>query len=274
MEIHSGFVTSGVASIYYEETGTGRPVLFCHAGVTDRRLWEHQFANPVPGHRYVRSDMRGFGKSEWAAEKYSPTDDLLNVIDALGLDDLVLVGCSMGGRASLEIAVRRPDQVSGLIIVGAGLPGWQPDGGGYTPPQWAELDPLWEAKDWTGLATIDADVWLVGVGRERTDVDPDLHRFVVEMGLTPVSTELERDDYFSWSLENEGGHWGKVDVPSLVMVGEHDLPDLVTSTRLLAELISSHPRELLTGTAHLPSLERPDLFNPLLEDFLRSLSSA
>ena len=121
--LNSGYTPSGAAKIYYEEVGTGRPVLFCHAGVTDRRMWDPQFDNPVLGHRYIRSDMRGFGNSEWVAEAYRSHADILAVIEHLDLDDVVLVGCSMGGKAAMEVTVAAPERISGLVVIGAGEPG-------------------------------------------------------------------------------------------------------------------------------------------------------
>lgn len=269
MDMVSGYARSGRADIYYETVGEGKPVVFCHAGVTDRRLWDPQFEDPVAGHRYVRSDMRGFGNSEWVAEPYQPHRDILAVIDHLDLDEMILVGCSMGGRATLELAVTIPDRVVGILVAGTGLPGWQPEGGGYTPPQWANLDPLWEAEDWERLATIDAEVWAIGVGREESDVDPAFVAEMIEMDLKPISTELERDEHMSWLEPSIEDRIDEIDVPAVVVVGEHDLPDLVTGTGHLADRIGAE-RHVLSGTAHLPSLERPDQFNPILTEFLAS----
>ena len=270
MEFTSGYADSGRANIYYEETGTGRPVVFCHAGVTDRRLWDHQFASPIAGYRYIRSDMRGFGNSEWVAEPYQPHRDIRAVIDHLDLEDLVLVGCSMGGKASLELAVELGDRVDGIVVSGAGLPGWEPADGGYTPPQWADLDPLWEAEDWDEIVRIDAEVWAVGVGREKSEVDPGFVAKMMEMDLKPVTTELERDEYMSWADPPISHRIDQIQAPAMVVVGEHDLPDIVTSTGLLAERLGAK-RHVLAGTAHLPALETPGAFNRILEDFLTSV---
>ena len=270
-----GFVESGGARIFFHAVGEGRPVLFAHAGVADHRMWDRQFADPVPGHRYVRSDMRGYGRSEWVPEAHTPTADVEAVIDHLDLHDVIAVGCSMGGRIALELAVRRPERVGGVVVIGTGLPGWEPPDGGYVPPQWADdiLDPLWETKDWPALAALDAEVWLVGVGRDAADVDADLHRRFVEMDVTPLETELERNELFSWAVPNLGERLDEITAPSLVMVGEFDLPDLIDGTGLLAERISDHPRVLIRGAAHLASMERPDAFAAAFRPWLAALGS-
>jgi pimeloyl-ACP methyl ester carboxylesterase len=269
MTLRSGFARSGKADIYYEDIGEGRAVVFCHAGVSDRRLWDPQFEAVLPDHRYVRSDMRGFGKSEWVPEPYSPHRDILAVIDHLGLDDVILVGCSMGGRAVMELAVTIPERVAGILVAGSGLPGWEPEDGGYTPPQWSNLDPLWEAEDWDAIARIDAEVWAIGVSREESEVDPGFIAKMVEMDREPIKTENERDKYMTWMEPPIAGRIDEIQAPAVVVVGEHDLPDLVTSTAHLAERLGAE-RHVLPGTAHLPSLETPEQFNLVLGSFLRS----
>lgn len=269
VSLQSGLARSGRADIHYETLGHGRAVVFCHAGVSDRRLWDPQFEARLSDHRYVRSDMRGFGNSQWVAEPYSPHRDILAVIEHLGLDDMILIGCSMGGRAVMELAVTIPERVAGILVSGSGLPGWEPEDGGYSPPQWSNLDPLWEAEDWDAIAKIDAEVWAIGVGREESDVDPGFIAKMVEMDLKPITTELERDEYMSWLEPPIAGRIDEIEAPAVVVVGEHDLPDLVTSTKLLAERLGAD-HHVLPGTAHLPSLETPERFNQVLEAFLRS----
>lgn len=169
----------------------------------------------------------------------------------------------------MELAVELGDRVAGLVVVGAGLPGWEPDDGGYTPPEWETLDPLWEAEDWEAIARVDVSVWGVGVGRDRSDVDPVFIDKMMEMDITPVMTELERDEHMSWMDPPVAHRIEEITVPAMVIVGAHDLPDLVEGTEHLARRLSG-TRHVIPGTAHLPSLERPEQFNRLLRDFLES----
>jgi pimeloyl-ACP methyl ester carboxylesterase len=73
----------------------------------------------------------------------------------------------------------------------------------------------------------------------------------------------------SWLEPSIAGRVDEIEAPAVVVVGEHDLPDLVTSTKLLAERLGAD-HHVLPGTAHLPSLETPERFNQVLEAFLRS----
>jgi pimeloyl-ACP methyl ester carboxylesterase len=234
-------------------------------------MWDDQFDHPVPGHRYVRSDMRGYGRSEWVAEPFSPTTDVETVIDHLGLDDMVLVGCSMGGRVVMEVAVRHPERVAGLVVIGSGTPDWEPPGGWYVPPQYEGSEQLFREGRWDEAARLDTDVWGVGVGRHWDDVDPGFLERMIEMDRIPVQTEYERDEFQGWAEDDMLARVGEISAPILVVVGEHDLPSVVAGTEDLAKRSSDRQLVTIAASAHLPSMERPEVFRPVFEAFLASV---
>ncbi len=88
-------------NIYYEEYGTGKPVILIHGWPLDHQMWEYQIAALVnSGHKVIAYDRRGFGKSDkpWSNNNYEAyADDLKALIDQLNLVDVSLVGFSMGG---------------------------------------------------------------------------------------------------------------------------------------------------------------------------------
>lgn len=83
----------------------GIPVLFLHANVADRRMWRGQWDALTTTHPVISYDRRGFGESRtlWSTP-YSNVTDLWDVMDSLGYDRAVLVGCSMGGRIAIGAA--------------------------------------------------------------------------------------------------------------------------------------------------------------------------
>lgn len=93
---NTGFVGSGSSEIYLESTGSGLPVLFLHAGITDSRMWNPQFEAITTGYHPIRCDMRGFGESRWVPEPFAYHEDAVAVLDHLGAESVVVVGCSMG----------------------------------------------------------------------------------------------------------------------------------------------------------------------------------
>ncbi|MFC4894988.1 alpha/beta fold hydrolase [Streptosporangium amethystogenes subsp. fukuiense] len=81
----------------YDEAGSGPAVLFAHAGMADRRMWEHRFLALSARHRVIRYDWRGYGGSGDAAGEFAHHEELPAVLDALGVERAALVGCSTGG---------------------------------------------------------------------------------------------------------------------------------------------------------------------------------
>lgn len=228
-------------------------------------MWRHQIG-AFAGMRTVAFDRRGFGRSPWGATAFSDLADSLEVIDQLALSDLVVVGCSMGGGLALRLAVARPGLVRGLVLVGADAPGFEPEP--YESPHWPPAVEAFDAGDFERVAQLDADMWVVGVGRTRDDVDDDVYRLVQEMDLIPLKTETERGEHQDDPrLDSLSG----LEVPTLVIVGQHDMPDLVESAHHLAARLSDRPGVVIEGAAHLPSLERPDEFNRHLSDFFATL---
>ena len=110
------------ARIHYRRSGAGFPVVFLHAGVADSRMWEPQAAGLAEHFDVITPDMRGFGDSELPAGAWSPTADVLALMDALSLRQAPhLIGCSIGGRTAIDFALEHPERVSKLVLVGAGV---------------------------------------------------------------------------------------------------------------------------------------------------------
>ena len=123
----SGYAPSGDALIAYWSAGQGRPVVFIHAGIADSRMWRHQLDDVPPGFRYVSLDLRGHGATTLTEARFSNHEDVLAVMDYLEIDAAVVVGCSMGGGTAFDLALTSPERVSGLVVIGAGAPGFDVD---------------------------------------------------------------------------------------------------------------------------------------------------
>lgn len=107
--------------IRYEASGQGSPaVVLVHCWMCDRHLWDHAAPRLARDHRVVTIDLAGHGESgrarkAWTIEAFG--EDVRAVVEALGLDRVVLVGHSMGGPVILEAARRLPGRVVGLVPV-------------------------------------------------------------------------------------------------------------------------------------------------------------
>jgi 3-oxoadipate enol-lactonase len=257
------------AVLAHEVSGSGPALLLVHAGIADRRMWDDQ-AGPFAeaGWTVVRADLPGFGET-------APPDDgpvalwalLRDLLDRLGVDRAVVVGCSLGGRAAVDLALAAPDRVRALVLVGSGLAGHR-----FEEPAlhelWDQSEGAIERGDHQEAARVEVDTWVVGMDRDREAVDPGVRRRVTEMLLRAYAhgeADLEEPD------PPAAGRLGELAVPTLVLVGAHDRPDLHAIADALAGGIPGAERVVLGGTAHLPNMERPAEFNRVVLEFLDKL---
>lgn len=260
------FITTGDTALYCESLGTGRSVLFLHAGVADSRMWNGQFAEKH-GFHLIRFDMRGYGRSKLGSQPFISHNDALAVLDQLGVQQAILVGCSIGANTALQLAAATPERVEGLFLVGADAPGFDP-GIDYESPEWPDAIAAFRAGDLTRVAELDAEMWLAGMDHSVAELDPEIVELFIEMDLIALQNESARDE-----LDNAEPleHIPRIDLPVRVVVGDRDLPQLRAAADHLARELSDSPAVVLADTAHLPSMDRPRAFNDVLDSFLTGI---
>jgi pimeloyl-ACP methyl ester carboxylesterase len=257
--------------IHAESAGAGPAVVLVHAGICDSGMWDAQWRSLPAARRVVRFDMRGFGRSPVPPVAYSHARDLVAVMDAAGIAEAALVGTSMGGRVALEVALAAPDRVSALVLVGSGLPGheWSAAVREY----WAAEEEAIEGGDLAAAAEINVRFWVDGPGRRPEDVDAAVRRRAHAMQLRALELQVpayERDgDLEELLAPDVGDRLGEIGQPALVLVGEADQPDIHAIAERLAAGLPAARTATIPDAAHLPSMERPELFDRLVTGFLR-----
>jgi 3-oxoadipate enol-lactonase len=254
------------ARIHYRRSGAGFPVVFLHAGVADSRMWEPQAAGLGEHFDVITPDMRGYGESELPPVRWSPIADVLGLMDALGLRQMPhLVGCSIGGGVAIDFALEHPERVSKLVLVGAGVSG-QPYDDQYDY-LFAEATAAEETKDLAALNEAEMKLWLVGPGRTVGHIDQRLRDLFLEMNGRALRSDFKNAP--SEKLDPPAfGRLGDIEAPTLVVVGDHDLPDVQETADLLELRIRGARKAIIHDAAHLPNLEHPEKFNRLVLDFL------
>jgi pimeloyl-ACP methyl ester carboxylesterase len=229
-------------------------------------MWNDLVPLLTDSFQVIRFDARGFGESSSPPDgSFARWTDLFAVMDAAGVDRAHLVGVSQGAETALDATLTSPERVDRLVIVGAGMRGWQFSE--ELNARWqAEVD-AWERGDLDGCAEASIQTWFDGPLRSAADVDPDVRLHALAMQRRAI--DLENDDATAEAPDPPSSErLGDVKSPTLVAVGELDQPDMVAIAEALAAGIPGARHELLPGVAHLPPMERPGDFAALLGDFL------
>lgn len=259
---------TAAADLHHEVAGEGPPVVLLHEGIADSRMWEPQWRTFPPRHRTVRFDMRGFGESPLRPGPFSYGRDLVELLDHLALGPAALVGVSLGGSVALQVALARPDLVSALVLVGSGLDGWE--WSDETKAGWAEEEAAFERGDLDAAVDVNLRMWVSGPERSLDDVDPEVRARVAEMQRRAFELWAAIGDAAQEEplVEGVAARLGEIRVPTLVLVGEQDRPEMLAIAEKLAAEIPGARHATIAGTAHVPSMERPAEFDELVLGFL------
>lgn len=267
--MRSGTVQSGQAELAFDRSGSGSSMLLVHSGIAARGMWDGTFERLASRHDVVRVDLRGYGDTALPDEPFSMADDLLRVIDALGLAPATLVGASMGGRAVIDAALLAPEKIAGLVLVGAAASGLP-----ITDPELDAIDrqisAAVERQDFDEAARLDVSAWIVGVGRDRSDLADGVEKRAMALARAtyPVAEHPEEFEH----EPNAAARLGEIRVPTLVVIGGYDRPHAQQVATTLFDRIEGARHVLMEGVAHLPSLEAPDALADIVLQFAEEYS--
>jgi pimeloyl-ACP methyl ester carboxylesterase len=258
------------ARLVGEAAGAGATVVFLHAGIADRRMWRGEMELLKARHRVVAYDRRGFGDSSAEARSFSHVDDLAAVLDRIGATRPVLVGCSQGGRIAIDFALAYPEQVAGLVLVAPAVSG-APSPASY-PPAIAdhieELEHAEEDHDLDRVNALEAWIWLDG----PTSPEGRVGGAVRDLFLSMNSIALHHPEIGEERPQPAAmPRLGQLAMPVLVVWGDLDFEHIQRRSAEIAATVPKGEAFLMPGTAHLPNLERPDVFGVRLSRFLDRL---
>ncbi|MCA9878322.1 MAG: alpha/beta fold hydrolase [Thermomicrobiales bacterium] len=257
------------ADLAYDVTGSGPVVLLLHAGLGDRTMWDAQVPALANEFTVVRLDARGFGETRKPPVAYSSVEDVLAILDHLGVERAHVVGVSMGSQAAIELAVAAPGRVESLVAVAArtGVP---------VSPElragWDHVDALVEAGDIDGAVEYELRMWIDGPQRTPDMIDPTFRERVREMnGALFLRDDDEGEEI---ALDPPAAErLGEVAAPTLVLCGDQDIADVQQAGPLIARVIPGAQLAVLPNASHLPQMEHPERFNDILLGFLRGVSA-
>ncbi|GAA1005295.1 alpha/beta hydrolase [Streptomyces thermogriseus] len=263
------FFPSSDGDLAYLDQGSGDLVVLLHSGWVDHRVLDAQIAALAREFRIVAPDMRGHGLSANATRPFRWADDLAGLLRHLDAGPAALVGLSMGGAVATDTAIEYPELVRGVVVCGAATSEFR-----YTDP-WAQR---MQADCLRALGAGDVDSWLTallgfaaGRGRTPDDLGPDIPRRLREMALHTLSKHTPDEKDWHVPLTDTWARVPGIAVPVLTVNGALDAPDLIAEAERLARTVPDGRSVTIEGAAHYPNLERPEVFNGIVADFLRTL---
>jgi pimeloyl-ACP methyl ester carboxylesterase len=261
--------------LYYEEVGTGIPIVFAHEFAGDYRSYEMQLRFFGRRYRCIAYNARGYPPSDVPKdrERFSQErarDDIRAVLDALNIEKAHIVGLSMGGFAALHFGITYPDRARSLVIAGCGY--------GAAPDKRAQFAEEAEAAagqfERQGMAKA-AEVYALGPTRVQfQNKDPRGWKDFADQlkghssggsALTMRGVQKRRPSLFDLVDKMK-----TITVPTLVMTGDEDWPCLEPGL-LMKRTIPTAALIVMPNAGHTINLEDPAVFNQHLADFFHAV---
>ena len=254
--------------MHYEVYGRGKPVILLHGWLGSWGLWQETMGFLGKFYRTYALDFWGFGESGKKRETYA-VQDFVSLVDQfmeqLGIANAPLVGHSMGGTVSLSVAIKYPQRVSKVVVVGSPMVGSSL----ALPLKWAGYRPiaflLFNMMDLFRFGMRVASPIICRDERFAEMMDRDLSRTTLESFLLSIAS-LRRTDLRPML--------GQIKVPAMGMYGDRDVIVDPRQWQPMKQGIEHVQIERFPAAGHFPMLEEPQNFGERLKAFLDLKESA
>ncbi len=244
------------------------PVVFIHGFPFSKEMWKPQVAALREKYFVITYDVRGHGKSQVGDGQYTIelfVDDLIDVLDALNLRQVVLVGLSMGGYIALRTIERHPERIRASVLCDSKS---EADTNENKIKRASQIKII-KAK---GLKAF-SDGFLKAVFDEQTFTSNpeaiELIRNIINtnppVGVCGTFIALAARTDTTESLSS-------INIPTLILVGEHDALTPPSASQAMKEKIPHSELHIIPNSAHMSNLENPFVFNEHLISFLARLN--
>ena len=249
----------------YDEAGRGSALVLLHAGIADRTMWREQLAPlAAAGYRVIAVDLPGFGEAPVPTDEDAPWSDVLETMDALGIERAALAGVSFGGAVAIRVAAVAPDRVTALASISAPPPDLEQPS--------PELAAAWEAEmSALKRGDIEAAVQAVVAAWTLPGATTELREHVAAMQRRALVAQTSAPEVPQAPDPLDRVGLTAIAVPALVAAGEHDVSDFRDGARRMADQLPNALHVEIAGAGHLAPLETPDAFRGLLLDFLATI---
>jgi len=272
MNTQTGTLSIADSRIHYDITGQGTPLILCHAGFVDSRMWNPQINILTQNYQVIRYDLQGYGQSSPTTQPLSRRHELLALMEQLEIDKAILVGCSLSGTTVIDFTLEYPEKVIAMVAVSATPSGFELQG---EPPAYLfEMFGALQQGDLKTASELQTRIWFDGMTRSPEQVDSELRQHVKAMNLNA----LQKPGFRVGDAEPLNPldppaveRLSEIDVPTLIIAGALDHPEIERSATIMCDSIANAKLSILESSAHLPNMEQAEEFNRIMVDFLQDL---
>lgn len=260
------------AALFFEDLGprAGVPVILIHGHPFNHSMWAPQTAAlTAAGYRVITPDLRGYGKSPVEPGKIllaDFADDLVDLLDRLGVEQAVVGGVSMGGQIAMEMRLRHPGKVRALVLSDSSAPPETQDGKTFRR-NLAERLLAEGMKPYTDevIDKMLAPYNVTGMPEAAARVTAMMYATDPEGAAAALRGRAERPDYAPVLAALPA------EVPCLIVVGRDDVYTPVAEAESLHALVPHSVLTVIERAGHLPGVEQPEAFNRALLEFLADI---
>lgn len=259
---HSGYVDVDGGQLFYESGGNGENIVLLHDGMVSHEIWDYQFPLLAKYYRVTRYDRRRYGKSSDPQAPYSDIEDLYQLFIKLGIEKATIFGMSSGGGCAIDFTLKYPEKVNALVLVGAVVGGY-----GYTSHMTYRGGHLKNPAAMTDPERA-ADYYVWDDPYEIYEENRKAKQKVASILEASLHRPFNRR-YYTPPDRIAARFLSEIKVPCLVLVGEHDIPDVHAHAGVISFGIDGSRREVILNSGHLIPVEQPEEFNKSVFSFLR-----
>ncbi len=251
-------ITNNNVTLYYEKKGEGKAIIFTHGASWNHKQWHPQVKFFSNHYQTVSWDVRGHGLSSLPEGQVDSEDfskDVIALLDHLNIEKAVLCGLSMGGHISLQTAIRYPDRVEALILIGT---------------------PFTNTFNWY-------EKIFVPINRFSTRLIPMKVSGRIQANMLSKFNPTNKDyieeafqmiDKRNWTRVwdavtrmESGADLVKVKCPTLLLQGDHDTM-IMRQQKAMLEKINNSQLKVITNAHHATNLDNPEEVNSAIQEFL------